>query len=31
MIGQFDDDIHTGYRYIGTVRTDREWVNSKRL
>jgi hypothetical protein len=23
-----DDDIYTGYRYIGTVRTDREWINS---
>ena len=24
-----DDDIHIGYRYIGTVRSDREWVNSR--
>ena len=24
-----DNDIHIGYRYIGTVRSDREWVNSR--
>ncbi len=24
-----DDEVHLGYRYYGTIRTDREWVNSK--
>lgn len=24
-----DDDIVIGYRYNGTIRTDREWANSK--
>lgn len=24
-----DDEVHLGYRYYGTIRADREWVNSK--
>lgn len=24
-----DNDIHLGYRYYGTIRSDREWANSK--